>query len=123
MTPALECVLIVLLITLIIIFAVLTVFVVKLIKETTLAITSIKELTDITKREIEPAFKSLNNVLATINNVSNATNKQIDLVKKILTTILGASCVALGSAKDKGFFGGLISGFNLFKKKGDKKCL
>lgn len=123
MTPVLECVFAIFLIVMIIIFVVLTIFLVKFIQEITLTAASIKELTDLATNELKPALKSLNNVLATINNVSNATNKQIDLIKKILTTILGASCVALGSAKDKGFFGGLISGFNLFKKKGDKKCL
>ena len=52
-----------------------------------------------------------------------STNKQFDLIKKILTTLLGASCVALTNVKASGgFFSGLMSGFNLFRKKGDKKC-
>ena len=123
MTPTLECVLAVFAIVLIVVLVVLTIYLVKFIQEATDTAASIKELTNLATNELKPALKSLNQILATINNVSNATNKQLDLVKKILTTMLGASCVAFGSLKNKGFFSGLISGFNLFKKKGDKKCL
>ena len=39
-------------------------------------------------------------------------------IKKILTTLLGASCLAFANVKSKGgFFSGLVSGFNLFRKK------
>lgn len=123
MTPVLECVLAVFVIVLIIVLVIVTVFLIKLIKEATLTLTSIKGLTDLAQKELEPALKSINNILATVNNVSTATNKQFELLKKILTTLLGASCVAFGNVKSKGgFFSGLISGFNLFRKKGDKKC-
>jgi len=118
MTPLLEYILAAFIIVLIILFVILTVFIVKLLKETTLAMTSIKELTDLTKQELKPALVSINNILATVNNVSNATNRQLDLVKKILTTLLGASCAAFGTMKSKGgFFNGLMSGFNFFRKK------
>lgn len=118
MSTSLECVLIIFLIALIIVLVVLCVYLSKLIEETTEAMRSLKELTDITKKEIEPALKSVNNVLKTVDNVSIATNKQFDTVKKILTTLLGASCVALSNVKNKGsFFSGLISGFKLFKKR------
>ena len=123
MTPTLECVIAVFIIVLIIILVVLTIFLVKFIQEATLTLTSAKQLIDLTNNELKPALKSLNNVLNTVSNVSIATNKQFDLVKKILTTILGASCVALTNVKAKGgFFSGLMSGFNMFRKKGDKKC-
>ena len=101
---------------------VLTIHLADFLKEATKTATSVRELTDLTTNELKPALKSLNEVLATVSKVSVATNKQFELVRKILTTLLGASCVALGTAKDKGFFGGLLSGFNLFRKKGDKKC-
>lgn len=117
MTPVLEAVLAVFIIVLIIILVILTVYLVKFIHEVTLTAVSVRELTNLTTNELKPALKSLNNVLSTVNNVSNATNRQLDMVKKILTTLLGASCVAFGSVKDKGFFSGLISGFNLFRKK------
>lgn len=123
MTPTLECVIAVFVIVLIIVLVVLTVFVIKLIQEATHTLTSVKQLLDLTTDELKPALKSLNNVLTTISNVSLATNKQFDLIKKILTTLLGASCVALTNVKSKGgFISGLISGFNIFRKKGDKKC-
>ncbi len=123
MTPVLECILAVFIIVLIVVAVVLTIFTVKLFQEAALALMSIKELTDMAKKELAPAIISLNKVLATVNNVSNATNKQFELVKKILTTLLGASCVAFTNVKGKGgFFSGLVSGFNMFRKKGDKKC-
>ena len=123
MSPTLECVIAVFVIVLIVVLVVLTIFVVKLIQEATITLTSVKKLVDLTNDELKPALKSLNNVLETASNVSIATNKQFDLIKKILTTLLGASCVALTNVKSKGgFFSGLMSGFNLFRKKGDKKC-
>lgn len=123
MTPTLECVIAVFVIVLIIVLVILTVFVVKFIQEATLTLSSVKQLIDLTNDELKPALKSLNNVLSIISNVSLATNKQIDLIKKILTTLLGASCVAFTNVKSKGgFLSGLISGFNIFRKKGDKKC-
>lgn len=122
MTPILEFVLAVFVIALVIVLVVLTIYLVKFLEQATLTAKSVEELSNLTTNELKPALKSLNNILSTVNNVSNATNKQFDLIKKILTTLLGASCVALGSVKDKGFFSGLISGFNLFRKKGDKKC-
>ena len=122
MTPLLEFLLAAFIFTVIVVLIVLAVYLVRFIHETTLTITSVRQLTDLATNELRPALKSLNDVLATVSKVSNATNKQFELVRKILTTLLGASCVALGTAKDKGFFGGLLSGFNLFRKKGDKKC-
>ena len=122
MTPLLEFLVAAFIFTFIIILVVLTIYLVKFIQETTLTMTSVRQLTDLTTNELKPALKSLNDVLATVNNVSTATNKQFELVRKILTTLLGASCVAFGTVKDKGFLSGLASGFNLFRKKGDKKC-
>ena len=117
MTPLLEFLLAAFIFTVIVVLIVLTIYLVKFIQETTLTITSVRQLTDLTTNELRPALKSLNDVLATITKVSNATNKQFELVRKILTTLLGASCVALGTAKDKGFFGGLCTAFKTFSKK------
>ncbi len=118
MTPVLECILAVLFIVIIVVLVILTINIVRFLKETTQTMASIRELTDLTRSELKPAFKSINDVLSTVNNVSIATNKQFDTLKKILTTLLGASCVVFSNAKNKcGFFSGLISGFNLFRKK------
>ncbi len=123
MTPVLESVLALLIVVTIVVIVVITVFVVKFLNEATLTMINLKDITDITKKEIGPALKSVNNILSTVNNVSTVTNNQLELVKKILTTLLGASCIAFGKVKGKsGFLSGLVSGFNLFKKKGDKKC-
>lgn len=118
MTPVLECILAVFAIVLIVISVIVTVFLVRFLKETTLTMTSARELINMTKEEVKPSLRSISKILATVDNVSTATNKQLDMVKKILTTLLGASCVAFGNVKDKGgFFSGLISGFNFFRKK------
>ena len=123
MSPTLECVIAAFCIVLIVVLVVLTIFVVKFIQEATVTLTGVKQLVDLVNDELKPALKSLNNVLETASNVSIATNKQFDLIKKILTTLRGASCVALTNVKASGgFFSGLMSGFNLFRKKGDKKC-
>lgn len=118
MSVTLECVLIVFIIALMIILVILCIYLAKLIEETTETIKSLKELADLTKKEIEPAFKSVNSVLKTVDNVSTATNKQFDTVRKILTTLLGASCIALTNVKNKGgFLSGLVNGMKLFKKR------
>ncbi len=122
MTPLLECVLSVFTVVLIVIAVIITVFLVKFLKEMTVTLISIRELTDLAKKEMEPALKSVNNILSTINNVSNATNKQFEFVKKLITTCLGALIFVFGKTKKTGFINGLISGFNIFRKKGDKKC-
>ncbi len=114
----LECVLTAFVVVLIVISIVITVFLVKFLKELTLTLKSIKELTDLTREEIKPALITLNDVLKTVKNVSSATNRQFELMKNILTTLLGASCAAFGSLKGKGgFISGLVSGFNMFRNK------
>ncbi len=105
-------------VVLIVLSIVITVFLVKFLKETTLTLKSIKELTDLTREEIRPALVTLNDVLKTVKNVSSATNKQFELLRNILTAFLGASCAAFSGFKGKGgFISGLISGFNMFKNK------
>ena len=92
------------------------------LKELALTLKSVRGLTDLTKSELEPALKKLNKLLETVDNISMATNKQLGFIKKVLTTALGASYFAITGLKDKGFIGGLKSGFDLIRKKGDKKC-
>ena len=117
MTPLLEWGLFFLIVVLIVVLIVITVFLVKFMQEATLTMVNLKEITQTTKKEIDPAFKSINGILSTLNNVSTATNNQFELVKKVLTTLLGASCVAFSRAKNGGFINGILSGFKLFSKK------
>jgi len=114
----LECVLTAFVVVLIVITIVLTVYLVKFFKELTLTVKSVRELTDLTREEIKPALVALNDVLSTVKNVSNATNRQFELLKNVLTAFLGASCAALAGFKSKGgFLSGLVSGFNMFRNK------
>ena len=118
MSATLGYVLILLVLALTVVVIVLCVYLVKLIDKMTETMTSFKELTDLTKRELEPALKSFNNVLKTVDNVSVVTNRNFDILKNILTTLLGASCIALTNVKNRGgFFSGLVSGFNAFRKR------
>lgn len=117
MTPLIECLLAIFLVVIIVAISVLTVFVVKLLQETTATIANLKDITETTKKEIEPALKSVNNVLSTASDLSLAANKNFNLVKNILTTLLGASYVAFSKAKGNSFINGILSGFNLFSKK------
>ncbi len=117
MTPVLECIIAVFVVVLIVVSVIVTVFLVKFLQEITQTMVALRELSDYAKKELDPIIKSLGNILATVNNVSTATNKQFELIKKILTTLLGASCVAFGSARKGGFISGFLNGFNIFKKK------
>ena len=120
MTPVLECLIAVLIITIIVVLVVLTIFFVKLLEETTKTMESLKDTLKLTKQELEPAFKSINGMLATVNEVTQATNKNIALVKKVAATALGASVMAITKiigGKDSGFFSGLKSGFSIFRRR------
>ena len=117
MSPLLEYFLVAFILVLIIVTIVLTVYLVKFLKETTKTMVDIQGLTQTIETEIAPAMKSLTNILSNVNNISNATNKQFEIAKKILTTILGASCMAFANAKNNSFINGILSGFNIFSKK------
>ena len=113
-----ESVLTALIITAIIVLAVLCIYLSKLLIETAETMRSIRELTDLAKRELEPALKSINNVLKTADDTVIAANKQFGAVKKVFAALLGVSAAAFASLKGSGgFFSGLASGFSLFKKR------
>ncbi len=116
--------LIILLIVSIVAIIVLVLYLVKFLKAATKTMISVKELTDTAKTEVSPALKSISGILSAINKMSNTTNSNLEIIKKVITTLLGASILAYNTSKSKGgsFLSGLISGFNIFRKKGDKKC-
>ena len=120
MTPVLECVIAVFIIVLIIVLVVLTIFAVRFLDETTKTIASIREVTNVAKQELEPALKSINGVLNSVNEVTSATNRNLAMIKKIVATAIGASVMAFSKVVAKengGFLNGLKSGFNLLKKR------
>lgn len=120
MSQTMESVLALCLILLVVIFGYLAVHLAFFLKELSHTLKSVRTLTDLTTNELEPALKKLNKLLETVDNISMATNKQLGFIKKALTTALGASYFAISGLKNKGFIGGLKSGFNLIRKKGDK---
>ena len=119
MTPVLECVIAVFLIVLIVVMVVLTIFVVKLLDETTRTIASLRDVVLLTKQELEPALKSINGMLNSVNEVTSATNRNLAMIKKVVATAAGATVMALTKvvSKDSGFLSGLKNGFSLFKKR------
>ena len=117
MTPLLEWTLVSFIIVLAVAVVFLTIYIVKFIQEATLTMANIKEITETTKKELEPALKSVNNILLTVSNISSTTNRHLETVRKILTTLITASCLVFSKAKGNGFISGLLSGFNLFGKK------
>lgn len=102
----------------IVILIVITVFFVKFLKELTTTVTKVNEIADIVKKEGEPALKSINNILSSVSNLSDATTKQLVFAKKVLSSVLGASFLAYSNLKSKGgFINGIISGFKFFHRK------
>lgn len=107
----------------VVIGTIITIALVKLLKTSVHTMTSIKELVDITKEEMQPAFKSVNGILDSVNNITTSTNKQFETVKKLISTVIGATYMAYSGLKGKGgLINGILTGFNFFRKKGDKKC-
>ncbi len=117
MSPLLEYVLVVFILVLIVVSIITTVYLVKFLKETSKTMVSIQELTTTVKTDIAPSLKSIDAILANIKNMSDTTNKHIDTVRKIITTLIGATGMALTSVKNNGFLNGVITGFNIFSKK------
>ena len=115
MTPLLEWTVAAFIIVLAVAVVFLTVYLVKFIQEATLTMANIKEITETTKKELEPALKSVNSILLTVNNISSTTNRHFETVKKIVSTLVTASNLIM--LKGNGFISGLLSGFNLFGKK------
>ena len=115
MTPLLEWTLVSFIIVLAVAVVFLTVYLVKFIQELTLTMANIKDITETTKKELEPALKSVNNILLTVSNISSTTNRHFETVRKIVSTLATASNLLM--LKGNGFISGLLSGFNLFGKK------
>lgn len=103
----------------IVVLIVLTVYFVKFLKELTMTLTSIRSLTDMAQNEIRPSLQSLNQVLATAHKITNSANNHITTVRNVVTALFGAYCLSLTNMKNQseGFVRGLVSGFNIFRKK------
>ena len=117
MSPLLEYFLIAFIIVLIVVTIIITVYLVKFLKETSKTMISIQELTNTVKTEIEPSLKSIDSILANIKDMSNTTSKHLDTVRKVITTVIGATGMAISSARNNSFINGILTGFNIFSKK------
>lgn len=122
MSPVLECAVVIFIIVATVVLVLLSVNALKLLDELTKTAVSIREMSDLAKKELEPALKSVNGVLSAVNDVTNATNRNFALLKKIAATVIGFSVMAVSKTvnKENSFLSGLKSGFSIFRKKGDK---
>lgn len=119
MTPTLEISIMFLIFTTIIIGIILAVFIIKLLVDLSKLITNVDEVTTLVKQEVEPTLKELKETLNNINSIAKSADKQVDVIKKLFTGVIGASSLAVCGIKNMsgGFFKGLSAGLKLFKKK------
>ena len=115
MSPTLEIALLFLIIAVIIVLG----FLLKLIIDSIKLVQNLDETTTIVKNEIEPTIKELNKTLENLNSLTEGADRQIVLVRKLLSGILGIGSFALGGMKNitGGFFKGVTEGIKLFTQK------
>ena len=115
MSPTLEIALLFLIIAVIIVLG----FLLKLIIDSIKLVQNLDETTTIVKNEIEPTIKELNKTLENLNSLTEGADRQIVLVRKLLSSILGIGSFALGGMKNitGGFFKGVMEGIKFFTQK------
>lgn len=97
---------------------ILTIFLSILIYETARTVASLRDVLILVKNELEPALKSVNGVLNTVNDVTTTAHKNIGMLKNVVATAIGATVLAASRAfsKDSGFIKGFKNGLSKFKK-------
>ena len=115
MSPTPEIALLFLIIAVIIVLG----FLLKLIIDSIKLVQNLDETTTIVKNEIEPTIKELNKTLENLNSLTEGADRQIVLVRKLLSSILGIGSFALGGMKNitGGFFKGVMEGIKFFTQK------
>ncbi|MDD3237945.1 MAG: DUF948 domain-containing protein [Candidatus Gastranaerophilales bacterium] len=119
MSTTLEVSIIFLIFTTIVLGIIIGVFLIKLLMDLSKLTTNLDETTTIVKQEIEPTLQEIKDTLNNINSIAKSADKQVDVIKKVFTGVLGASGVAFCGLKNisGGFFKGLSTALKLFKKK------
>lgn len=97
----------------------LTVYVAKWLIELTLLTKNLNETTTVVKNELEPLLGELSATVKHVNELAENANSQINTVKKIISTVLGALSLFAGKFKflSSSFMKGFFSAFNLFRKR------
>ncbi len=119
MTPTLEISIIFLIFTTIILGVVISVFVIRLLIDLSRLTVNLDETATVVKQEIEPTLKELKETLNNLNSIAKSADKQVDVIKKVLSGLVGASGLAFCGLKNisGGFLKGLLAGMKLIKKK------
>lgn len=103
----------------IIFIVVVGIFLVKLLIELSSLTKNLDDTTTLVKQEIKPTLKELQTALESINNIANSADKQFDTVKKMLTSVLGASTLFISQMRNLsgGFLKGVFTGIKFFTRK------
>lgn len=119
MSTTLEVSIIFLIFTTIIVGVIVSVFLIKLLVDLSRLTTNIDETTTIVKQEIEPTLQELKSTLNGLNSIAKNADQQVDVIKKILSGLVGASGIAFCGLKNisGGFLKGILAGVKLFRKK------
>lgn len=119
MTTALQVSIMFLIFTTIVLGIIVTVFFIRLLMDMSKLTTNLDETTTIVKKEIEPTLKEIKEALNNINSIAKTADKQVDLIKKVLSSLVGVSGLAFCGIKNVsgGFLKGLSAGMKLFRKK------
>lgn len=119
MTTSLEVSIIFLIFTTTIIGVIVGVFLIKLLIDLSKLTVNLDDVTTLVKKELEPTLKELKEALNNLNSLAKSADKQVDVAKKVLAGLVGASGLAFGGLKNisGGFFKGILAGLKFFRKK------
>lgn len=123
MTTTLQVSIMFLIFTTIVLGVVITVFLIKLINDMSKLTVNLDEVATIVKQEIEPTLKEVKEALSNINSIAKSADKQVDVIKKLLSGLVGVSGLAFCGMKNisGGFLKGISAGMKLFRKNSQKR--
>ena len=103
----------------VVILILIAAFLIKLLVDLSNLTNNSNEVVIIVKNEIKPTLDELQKTLGSINSIAKTADKQVDLIKKVFSTLVGAGGLAACGFKNisGGFTKGLLAGLNLFRKK------
>lgn len=119
MTTTLEVSIMFLIFTTIILGVIVSVFLIKLLMNVSRLIVNLDEVTTLVKQEVEPTLKEVKEALNNINSIAKTADKQVDVIKKLFSGLVGVSGLAFCGMKNVsgGFLKGISAGMKLFRKK------
>ena len=118
MSPVLETYISIFLSVSAVLLIIIGVFVIKLLLELSKLANNLNDITTIVKNDLEPTLSELQTALKSINSIVKVADKNVSAFKGVLSKVLGAGSLALGSLKGLtgGFWKGVSAGMSIFKK-------